>query len=255
MPGATPAATIPAATIIIMRDRPDGPSDILMVERAGAMAFAPGAMVFPGGRVDPADRTFALALGWTDIDEGAARIAAIRETIEEAGLPIGVTPLPDAAAIATMRAALHGGAPLSAALAAAGATLALDDLVAFARWRPDHMPVRRFDTRFYLARLPAAASPPQVDGTENVRLYWASARAVLADADAGRLAIIFPTRCNLERLARFADHAAAVAHARATPVRMVAPWTERRDGKDWLCIPDDLGYPVTAHPLDEVRRG
>jgi 8-oxo-dGTP pyrophosphatase MutT (NUDIX family) len=250
-----PPDAIPAATLIVMRDRVDGDPDILMVERAGAMAFAPGAMVFPGGRVDPGDHAMAHLLGGADRDDAAARIAAIRETIEEAGLPIGLAAMPEAAALATLRAALRDGTPFAAALAAVGATLDPAQLVAFARWRPDHSPVRRFDTRFYLAHLPADAPAAQVDGTENVRLCWASARAVLADADAGRLSIIFPTRRNLERLALFADHAAAVTQARAIPVRTVVPWTERRDGKDYLCIPDDLGYPVTAQPVDDVRRG
>jgi 8-oxo-dGTP pyrophosphatase MutT (NUDIX family) len=245
----------PAATLVVMRDRADAAPDILMVERAGVMAFAPGAMVFPGGRVDPGDHDLARALSLPDLDEGAARIAAIRETIEEAALPIGFTHTPDASAIATIRAALLDGRPFGAALATAGAALDLDALVPFARWRPDYSPVRRYDTRFYLAGLPADAPAPQVDGTENVRLGWSSAQAMLDDADAGRRSLIFPTRRNLERLALFPTHAAAVAQARAFPVRVVVPWSETRDGEEYLCIPDDLGYPVTAERRDRVRRG
>jgi hypothetical protein len=115
--------------------------------------------------------------------------------------------------------------------------------------------VRRYDTRFYLAALPADAPAPQVDGTENVRLCWSSAQAMLDDADAGRQSLIFPTRRNLERLALFPSHAAAVAQARAFPVRLVVPWFELRDGEEYLCIPDDLGYPVTAERRDRVQRG
>ncbi|MEG8038183.1 NUDIX domain-containing protein [Sphingomonas sp. LR60] len=246
---------MPAATLVVMRDRADGPPDILMVERAGIMAFAPGAMVFPGGRVDPGDHDLARAFGMADIDEGAARIAAIRETIEEAALPVGFATVPDASMIATIRAALGSGATFGEALAAAGATLDLDALVPFARWRPEYSPVRRYDTRFYLAALPADAPAPQVDGTENVRLCWSSAQAMLVDADAGRLSLIFPTRRNLERLALFRTYAAAVAQARAFPVRLVVPWFELRDGEEYLCIPDDLGYPVTAERRDRVQRG
>ena len=250
-----PPEARPAATLIVMRDRADAPPEILMVERAGVMAFAPGAMVFPGGRVDRGDHDLAGVLDSSDIDEAAARIAAIRETIEEAALPIGFTLTPDAAAIAAIRASLAAGAAIGEALAAAGATLDLDALTPFARWRPDYSPVRRYDTRFYLAALPADAPAPQVDGTENVRLCWSSAQAVLDDADAGRLSLIFPTRRNLERLALFPSHAAAVAQARACPIRIVVPWSETRDGEEYLCIPDDLGYPVTAERRDLVRRG
>lgn len=250
-----PPAARPAATLVVMRDRADGAPDILMVERAGVMAFAPGAMVFPGGRVDPGDHDLADRLGLADRHEGAARIAAIRETIEEAALPIGFVRTPDAAAIAAIRASLAGGASIGEALAAAGATLDLDALVPFARWRPDYSPVRRYDTRFYLAALPSDAPVPKVDGTENVRLCWSTAQAVLDDADAGRLSLIFPTRRNLERLALFPSYAAAVTQARAFPVRVVVPWSETRDGEEHLCIPDDLGYPVTAERHDQVRRG
>ena len=71
-----------------------------MVERAKAMVFAGGAMVFPGGRIDPADRLLAETMPKDlEVDEAAARIAAIRETVEEAGLPIGLDSLPDAATL------------------------------------------------------------------------------------------------------------------------------------------------------------
>lgn len=245
---------IPAATLVIFRDAAAGPPELLMVERAKAMAFAAGALVFPGGRIDPGDRALAATLPG-DPDDTAARIAAIRETVEEAGLPIGLDPLPDAPALAVLRKALHAGAPFAEALASAGTSLALDALIPFARWLPQHPGMRIFDTRFYLARLPAAAPAATVDGTENVRLLWATAAQVLAEADAGRATIIFPTRRNLERLAQFADFDAAVAQAGAYPIRTITPWQEDRDGRAHLCIPADLGYPITAEPLGNAMRG
>lgn len=250
MPDASTPA-IPAATLVIFRDGPGAP-ELLMVERAQAMAFAAGALVFPGGRVDPGDRALAATLPG-DPDETAHRVAAVRETVEEAGLAIGLD-LP-AAALPGLRAALHAGEPFAAALATAGGRLALDRLVPFARWKPNHPGMRIFDTRFYLARLPADAPEPTVDATENTRLLWATAAQVLAEADAGRATIIFPTRRNLERLALFASYDAAVADAHAHPVRTITPWTEERDGRLHLCIPADLGYPVTAEPMRDAMRG
>ena len=67
--------------------------------------------------------------------------------------------------------------------------------------------------------------------------------------------LIFPTRRNLERLASSGSFAEAAAQAAAVPLRTVSPWIERRDGVDHLCIPTDLGYPVTAEPLAHVMRG
>lgn len=253
MTDALPPA-IPAATLVIFRDTPAGPPELLMVERAKAMAFAGGALVFPGGRVDPGDHALAALLGHPD-DETAARIAAIRETIEEAGLPIGLSPMPSIQDFEQLRAALHAGTAFGEALADADTSLDLDALEYFARWRPAHAHARIFDARFYLARLPADAPAARVDETENVRLFWATAAHVLAETDAGRATIIFPTCRNLERLAQFADFDAAVADARAHPIRTVTPWTEIRDGVEHLCIPDDLGYPITSEPMSDAVRG
>lgn len=246
---------IPAATLVVFRPAADGGApELLIVERARAMAFAGGALVFPGGRVDPGDRALAAALNG-DPDDMAARIAAIRETIEEAGVPVGLSALPDAATLVGLRAALHGGVALGPALAGTGLSIDPGALVPFARWCPRHAHMRIFDTRFYLAELPAGAPEPQVDATENTRVFWASAADVLAMCDRGEAAVIFPTRRNLERLAQFAGFAEAAADARVRPVRTVTPWQEERGGVAQLCIPEDLGYPVTSEPLERAMRG
>src|SRR4051812_38551483 len=83
---------IPAATLILVREPPGAAPELLMVERAGGMAFAAGALVFPGGRIDGADRDLA-----TDMGIDAAAVAAIRETLEETAVPVGLSPLPGAA--------------------------------------------------------------------------------------------------------------------------------------------------------------
>ena len=246
---ASPPQPIPAATLIVMRERAAGAPELLIVERSAAMRFAGGALVFPGGRVDPGDRTLA-ALHHGDPDDIAARIAAIRETIEEAGLAIGVRGLGD---VEAARAALYGGTPVGEALA--DCALELDALVPFARWLPPGDVAHKvFDTRFYLARLPGGAVEAAVDGNENVRLFWASAQQVLAAADRGAARIIYPTRRNLERLAQFGSFAEAAADARAHPIETITPWVEIRDGREQLCIPEGLGYPVTAQPVGAAMR-
>lgn len=234
-------AAIPAATLILLRDGPVGPPEILMVERAAAMAFAGGALVFPGGRIDPGDRALALAMGDGDL---APRLAAIRETIEEAGIAIGV-----AGDLAAMRAALADGAAIGDLPPADPSAL-----IPYARWRPDHVPVRVFDTWFYVARLPDDAPPARVDATENVRTLWITAVDVLRAADRGEATLLFPTRRVLERLAQYDDVAGVLADARRWPVRTITPWIEERDGVQFVCIPDGLGYPVTAEPADRAVR-
>jgi 8-oxo-dGTP pyrophosphatase MutT (NUDIX family) len=247
---AEPEGAIPAATVIVMRDVASGPPELLMVERAAAMRFAGGALVFPGGRVDPGDHALA-ALMAGEADDLAARIAGIRETLEEAGVAVGVTVAPEA--IGELRRALYAGEPMGALIEALGAELRLDALVPFARWLPNMVQHRIFDTRFYLARAPADCAPV-VDGNENVRAFWMTAEGVLAESAAGRAHVIFPTRRNLERLALYGSYADAVADARAHPVRTITPWIEAREDGEYLCIPDDLGYPVTAQPVREAMR-
>ena len=238
---------IPAATLIVMREAAVGSPELLMVERGRALVFAGGALVFPGGRVDPADRAAAARMEG-DGEELAARIAAIRETLEEAGIAVGLD-LPTEE-IAAVRAQLHAGTPLDERQAAA---LRPGALAPFARWLPRNVPHRIFDTRFYLARAPEHAEPV-VDGSETVRAFWASAAQVLAAADAREATLIFPTRRNLERLARFASFEDAVNDARAHPIRTITPWIETREDGEHLCIPEDLGYPVTSERLDQAIR-
>ncbi|MGY2735446.1 NUDIX hydrolase [Sphingomonas sp. UYP23] len=244
---------IPAATLVLFRETGGGAPELLFVERSRAMVFAGGALVFPGGRVDPGDYALASTLDG-DPDELAARIAAIRETIEEVGVAVGVSSMTDAT-LQQLRCALHDGMAFGSVLHDLSLTIDPAALTAFARWLPAHAASRIFDTRFYLARLPERARAAVVDATENVRAFWSSAQAVLDDADASRATIIFPTRRNIERLARFPDFDAAVTDAERHEICTVTPWTETRDGVDHLCIPDDLGYPVTAEPLSAAVRG
>lgn len=244
---------IPAATLVVFRDRPGEPPELLIVERAKNLAFAGGMLAFPGGRIDPGDHALADALGGGG--DMAARIAAIRETIEEAGLPIGLSALPDPATLATLRRAFHDGVPIGDALATAGLALDPATLVAFARWCPNHPHARIFDTLFFLAELPPGSPEPKVDATENARLFWASAAEALAMCDRGEAAAIFPTRRNLERLAQFASFAEAAAHAAATPIVTVTPWIAGAGEDRRLHIPEDAGYPVTSEALATAMRG
>jgi 8-oxo-dGTP pyrophosphatase MutT (NUDIX family) len=256
--GEVPPA-VPAATLVIFRrSADDGAPQILMVQRSKTMSFAGGAAVFPGGRVDDADFTLAErlgAIGEDALEETAARIAAVRETLEETGLALGMTQQPDHAAALRARALLLERGELAPVLDALGWSLNLESLVPFARWRPKHREIRVFDTRFYLADLGTGAVDLLVDDTENTHLFWASAAEALAMAEREEIKVIYPTRRNLERLALFDSFAAARRHAEELPVRMITPFMGERDGRPWLLIPDDAGYPVDGEPLDMAARG
>jgi 8-oxo-dGTP pyrophosphatase MutT (NUDIX family) len=242
---------IPAATLILMRPAAaGGPPEILMLERAETMAFAAGALVFPGGRIDPDDE--ATAARFPGIPDASARIAAIRETIEETGVAPALHPVPDAA---RLRQSMKDGSPFAALLDEAGLSLDLEALTPFARWCPNFREARRFDTLFFVAEAPAGGGTLHcADETESVHTFWASAATVLGEIEAGRAKAIFPTRRNLERLARFQSLAEARADAERHPVRQITPWVEERDGQRFVCIPEGIGYPVTAEPYESARR-
>jgi 8-oxo-dGTP pyrophosphatase MutT (NUDIX family) len=243
---------IPAATLVLMRPGSDGGApELLIMERAETMAFAAGALVFPGGRIEPGDE--AAAAAFPGVPDAAARIAAIRETIEETGVAAALAPGADAATARSLREGLAGGAPFAALVEAAGLRLDLAALTPFARWCPNFRETRRFDTLFFLAEAPAG-EPGSADAGEAVRTFWASAADVLAEVDAGRAHVIFPTRRNLERLARFASIEEARADAALHPVATITPWVEERGGRAHVCIPEDAGYPITSEPLETARR-
>ncbi|HZF95496.1 MAG TPA: NUDIX hydrolase [Allosphingosinicella sp.] len=243
---------IPAATLVLMRPAPEGPPEILIMERTGNMAFAAGALVFPGGRIDPEDHEAGALLGGGA--DAAAKVAAVRETIEETGLVPAVRPAASAEVARALRERVAAGGALPALLAEHGLSLDLAALTPFARWCPNFRETRRFDTLFFLAEAPADAPEPEVAPGEGARAFWATAAEVLAEVDAGRAHVIFPTRRNLERLARFASIDDARADAARHPVRKITPWVEERGGERLVCIPEDAGYPVTSEPLETARR-
>jgi 8-oxo-dGTP pyrophosphatase MutT (NUDIX family) len=241
---------IPAATLILVRDRPGEAPQLLMVERAVGMAFAAGAWVFPGGRIDEADRSLGKEFG---IDPAA--VAAIRETVEETAVPVGLRPAPDADASRALQDALVADAPFSQLLRDLGLRLDESALTAFARWVPKFHAVRRFDTLFYVARCPDGEWTPRVVEGECAGADWLTAAELLDRDRRGEVQLIFPTRRNLERLAQHSSFEEIRADGLAHPIEAVTPWVEEREGVQFITIPDHLGYPVTHERLDGLWRG
>lgn len=232
---------IPAATLVVVRDSPVGPPELLMVERARGMAFAAGALVFPGGRIDD--------------DDGDARVAAIRETLEETAIPIGLAPVPSPEAARMMQTELVDGRPFAALLGEHRLTLELDALTPLARWVPKFHATRRFDTLFFVARAPEGAWEPNFVAGECSGAFWITAVDALERERRGEAQLIFPTRRNLERLALHASFEAIRADADSHPIAPITPWVEQVDGENFITIPDGIGYPVTREKLDGLWRG
>jgi 8-oxo-dGTP pyrophosphatase MutT (NUDIX family) len=241
---------IPAATLIVVRETTGCLPELLMVERAGGMAFAAGALVFPGGRIDEADERLA-----NDLDIDPAAVAAIRETIEETQVPVALSPLPCAAEAGILQNALVANAPFAQLLSDHSLQLNAGALTPFARWVPKFHAVRRFDTLFFVARCPEGDWKPQVIEGECSGAGWLTAAEILERDRRGEARLIFPTRRNLERLAQHSSFDEIRADALAYPIDPVTPWVAERDGERFITIPDHLGYPVTEERLDGLWRG
>ena len=242
---------IPAATLIVVRETAGDP-ELLMVERAAGMAFAGGALVFPGGRIDDGDREVAASWG---LDDGADRIAVIRETIEETAIPVGVAPLPSSSDMLAIQQALIADRPLAELLGEFGLTLDPSALIAFARWLPNFKVSRRFDTLFFVARAPEGDWRPNPIEGECTGAFWIRAAEVLEREQRGEARLMFPTRRNLERLAQHRTFADIAADAAAHTVEPITPWVEQVNGEKFVTIPEGLGYPVTQEKLDALWRG
>ena len=149
---------IPAATLILVRDRTDGPPELLMVERAEGMAFAAGALVFPGGRIDDADRELAADL---DDDAGTRSPPSARPSRRRLSRS-GSRP---ARSANCARRCSKSWSPISRSQSCStrrGLALDAAALTPFARWVPKFHAVRRFDTLFFIARAPAGDWEPRV---------------------------------------------------------------------------------------------
>lgn len=253
----------PAATVILLRDGPEGP-EVYVIRRHDDLRFAAGATVFPGGCAEPADGDPL----WTDHCPGdhmdrPLRVAAIRETFEECGLllarPAGGGVLLDETAASGVRKRSGWGADRSAMafpdlVRAEGLELAADRLLPFARWQTPEWVHRRFDTLFFLAPAPPAQTA-SFDRREAVEGRWATPRDLLRRADAGTVRLVFATRMNLMRLAAFGSVADALDAAARQPIRPILPHRAETPAGPMLRIPADAGYDPFELPMERVRLG
>jgi len=261
MTGKAPATPVPSATIMMLRDGPEG-LEVFMVVRHHQIDFASGALVFPGGKADPQDFDAALIPhldgAAADEDMRAIQVSAIREAFEECGILLareeGQSDLIGADRLLQLepyRTSLHSGeASLKAFVERERLRLACDQLVHVAHWVTPEMMPKRFDTHFFLAAAPRDHLAVH-DGHESVDSVWIRPADALAQAKSGQRTIIFPTLRNIEKLGDFATVDAAIAGARASAVVRVLPWTERRADGTFLCIPVEAGYAVSEERMPE----
>ena len=238
----------PASTVLLIRDG-DAGLEVFMVVRNRAIDFAGGALVFPGGRVEPDD--VAIAGGTAeDMSLDAFRIAGIRETFEECGVllarPPGCPVMIGAETLLRVegrhRAAMNRGErTLSELLAVEQLQPAVDAMLHFAHWITPPGRAKRFDTQFFLA----AAPPDQAavhDGSESVDSVWVRPADAVRETDEGKRTLVFATRKNLEKLARYGTVAEALDAVADYRVVTVMPEMAKTAEGIRLRIPESADY-------------
>ncbi len=262
-PHTTPADARRAASLLLLRDGADG-LEVLMLRRAERAGDAgSGAAVFPGGLLDARDRaahahcvgsddaTFSARLG---LAEGGLdyAIAALRETFEEVDLLLVVQPF-DAAALQAWRQRLQQGQDgMADFCAATGLQLDLRGLHYYSHWlTPPGMP-KRFDTRFFAARMPAGQAP-QADAREAQALMWLTPKAAVERQRDLKLLPV-PLR-TLQELAQWPNTDAALAAIAArSDFPMIMPRRALGPQGPRAVLPDEHAHAEIGK-LDPIGRG
>lgn len=252
-------ATRPAATTLVLRDGAQG-VEVLMVRRSLQASFMPGAYVFPGGAVDPADSSAEMARHADETPERLARrlgevlhighaalgfaVGGLRECFEECGLWLGAGAVQ--ADWPSLRAQLHAGTSLATLAQAHGLKLATSALQPWSHWvTPVGIP-KRFDTVFFVCRAPDG-QVPEVDAGETTTLCWVHPPQALQAHSQGEFPMEFATVSTVRSLSPLAtgtvqallDHAAALQQLPPLHPRLKLDGEGRIRG---VLLPGEPGY-------------
>lgn len=256
-----------AATVMLVADRPG--LQVFMMERNANMVFGGGMWVFPGGSVDDADdpdrfqhismhRSDADASRLMDLSAGglAYYIAAIREAFEEAGIllarrrgtgePIDLTEPATAARFAAHRDNVNSGSrDFLDIVEEENLILDAAEMHYVARWITPPGPPRRFDARFFVARMPEHQIPVH-DDNELVHSRWLSPNAILERSEAQQMTLMGPTERMVRSLARFHTAEEVIASASQNLIDERARVNEQRE----IVLPGDPGYDTADETIE-----
>lgn len=199
-----------AATVLCLRDGAAG-VEVWLMERARSVGFMPSAWVFPGGRVDAADADAPVLGGDFARVPRAFWAAAARELAEESGVVLR-----------------------------SGEAWDVRGFGVWARWITPEVEPRRYDTWFFVARLPEGAEA-RADGQEAARGGWFRPADAIAQAQAGALPVAPPTLRTLQELEPYGTVAAVLAADRRTPP--ILPKWVQSDAGTFILLPGDPEHP------------
>lgn len=258
----SPATPVPAATLVLLRDRPGGGVETLLIERHLRSKFAAGDFVFPGGKVEADDNPEDAAAWCAGLDAAAAArtlglddgraalgfwIGAIREAFEEVGVLLAYGPdgrLLQAAGPRFRdhrRACQRDNRAFWDMVRAEKLCLATDRLTYFAHWiTPEEHPLR-FDTRFFAAEMPPGQTPV-ADEHEIVGVRWLEPGEALAAWKRGEISLRLPTMKNLALFDGAPSVAEALRRVSSREIPTIRPRLVTEGGRQRALLPGDPGW-------------
>lgn len=258
-----------SATVVMLRDGAAG-LEVFLVKRHGLSDVLGGAYVFPGGKVDRSDADDEmLALldrdpaqlkaklgepGLPELEAAALFFAAVRESFEESGVLFAAQATSDIAR--TGWNLMREGRSFDETVVALGLTLATGELVPWSRWvTPAIGGVvrKRFDTRFFLARVPHGQEPRH-DERETTHSIWLTPHEALRRYWAREIEMAPPQIMSLAHLSRHGGAASAIAEAASRPPPLVHPEPFVDAGVRAVCYPGDAQHSVRTRALPGPTR-
>ena len=249
-----------SASVVLLRDSAQG-LQVLLLRRHQASNVLGGAYVFPGGKLDQADQSPALLAQLSQdvatlhqrLAEPALSaqraaglfVAAIREAFEECRILLGQNGghTPD---LQALQNALASGQSWSQATQSLSLQLHTDTLVPWTRWitpRQASVTSKRFDTRFFITRVPADQTAEH-DNFEATETLWTTPREALIRYWDHQIELAPPQIMGLVQLARHRDTHSALAEAQSRQPPVVEPEPFEQDGIRTICYPGDPRHSV-----------
>ena len=243
-----------AATVVMLRDGTQG-LEVFLVKRHGLSDVLGGAYVFPGGKLDAADLLLGAhvdqsmvemhtTLGEPDTPPATALglyVAALREAFEESGILFSSDAL---AAQAALRQ--DPQQPFNAWVAKRALTLQTRQLLPWTRWITPRMPSvssKRFDTRFFVAEVPAN-QVARHDDFETTASAWLQPRLALQQYWDRQIELAPPQIMSLAHLSRHASVRSVLQEARKRPPPVIFPESYDEAGERLICYPGDPRHSV-----------
>jgi 8-oxo-dGTP pyrophosphatase MutT (NUDIX family) len=264
---------VDAVTVIIVREGGGTPFEVFLMRRHRDQHFMGGAYVFPGGRLEETDCDPSL-MEWTTgltAEEAKAKLnepdlpgeravglflAAVRETFEEAGVllaassrgeMIGLTDAETQSRFRAHRRKLHcGEISLKGLAEGEGLRFMLGLLTPFSHWITPEVEIRRFDTRFLVARMPEGQSPAH-DSVETVESLWVTPREAIAKNDSGEILLMPPTLKTLDELCQFRSLDEIFHKASQQEINPILPQPFKSGDAFGVKLPHDPEYSIMAY--------